>query len=79
MAFTERDIKDAHRDEVQDQKRKHRVRQKGWKSTRRWDALTGPIDHDHHASPEERAWVHGEGGHPDTTDRDQPSVVKTLN
>ena len=29
MAFTERDIKDAHRDEVQDQKRKHRVRQKG--------------------------------------------------
>ena len=35
MAFTERDIKDAHRDEVQDQdqKRKHRVRvQKGWTS-----------------------------------------------
>ena len=70
MAFTDRDVKAAHRGEVVDQKRKHRVRQKGWKSTRRWDALTGSIDHDHYASTEERAWVYGEGGHPDTTDHE---------
>ena len=70
MAFTERDIRDAHRAEVAGQKRKHQGRQKGWKSTRRWDALTGPINSEHHASPDERAWVNGEGGYPNNEDRD---------